>query len=197
MTYNEFIQQHEIHYGKTVYQVRKKGFQVHHVVPKCIGGTDNDGLVLLTPEEHIEAHRLFYLENTNLVPAKMAYQGTKAIVSQPKENSRRNLGNNYSKNRRIHYRWITNGSESKLFDRSKELPEGWHCGRHNQKAWNKGKTGIYSEETIEKIRQARFRQLNVNTTANIGKHWFTNGKENILSFSCPEVFSLGRVRRAS
>lgn len=30
----------------------------HHVVPRCIGGTDSDGIVYLTPEEHYIAHLL-------------------------------------------------------------------------------------------------------------------------------------------
>ena len=31
----------------------------HHVIPKCLGGTDdNDNLVALTPEEHYLAHQL-------------------------------------------------------------------------------------------------------------------------------------------
>jgi hypothetical protein len=30
----------------------------HHVVPRCIGGTDNDGIAYLTPEEHYIAHLL-------------------------------------------------------------------------------------------------------------------------------------------
>jgi hypothetical protein len=30
----------------------------HHIVPKCIGGTDKDGIAYLTPEEHYIAHLL-------------------------------------------------------------------------------------------------------------------------------------------
>lgn len=30
----------------------------HHVVPRCIGGTDDDGIAYLTPEEHYIAHLL-------------------------------------------------------------------------------------------------------------------------------------------
>lgn len=42
---------------------RKKGcgvyFELHHIVPKCIGGTENkDNLVLLTAREHFIAHKL-------------------------------------------------------------------------------------------------------------------------------------------
>jgi len=30
----------------------------HHIVPRCIGGTNSDGIVYLTPEEHYIAHLL-------------------------------------------------------------------------------------------------------------------------------------------
>ena len=44
----------------------------HHIVPKCIGGTDaNDNLIDLFAREHFEAHRLLALENPD--NAKLAY----------------------------------------------------------------------------------------------------------------------------
>ena len=30
----------------------------HHIIPRCMGGTDEDGIVYLTPEEHYVAHQL-------------------------------------------------------------------------------------------------------------------------------------------
>ena len=47
--------------------------ETHHIVPKCIGGTDNiNNLVELTPEEHYLAHQLLvkiYRQNHSLVKA--------------------------------------------------------------------------------------------------------------------------------
>lgn len=33
-------------------------YERHHILPKCLGGTDKDNIVLLTPEEHYLAHLL-------------------------------------------------------------------------------------------------------------------------------------------
>lgn len=50
-------------------------FEEHHVVPKCIGGTDKkENLVNLTPEEHYVAHQLLvriYPDNQRLVYAAL------------------------------------------------------------------------------------------------------------------------------
>jgi hypothetical protein len=40
-------------------RIKKNGFQAHHIVPKCIGGTDDqNNLVLLTYKEHRVCHCL-------------------------------------------------------------------------------------------------------------------------------------------
>lgn len=47
--------------------------EYHHIIPKCMGGTDDkENLVLLTPEEHYVAHQLLvkiYPDNRNLIHA--------------------------------------------------------------------------------------------------------------------------------
>jgi|MDTC01.1.fsa_nt_gb hypothetical protein len=45
---------------------RKRGYERHHIIPKHMGGTDADGVVYLTQEEHAEAHRLLYAEHNKL-----------------------------------------------------------------------------------------------------------------------------------
>ena len=48
-------------------------FEIHHIIPKCLGGTnDENNLVLLTYEEHVKAHMLLYIiypEETKLLGA--------------------------------------------------------------------------------------------------------------------------------
>lgn len=40
-------------------RIKKSGFQSHHIIPKCLGGTDHpDNLVLLTYKEHRVCHCL-------------------------------------------------------------------------------------------------------------------------------------------
>lgn len=41
---------------------REKGFQIHHIIPKCVGGTnDPSNLIKLSISEHVEAHYLLAL----------------------------------------------------------------------------------------------------------------------------------------
>lgn len=56
------------HYGLLVDRARARApsgyMERHHVVPRCMGGTDDpDNLVLLTPEEHYTAHQLLVKMN--------------------------------------------------------------------------------------------------------------------------------------
>ena len=88
-------------------------------------------------------------------------------------------------------------------------------------AWNRGKKGVYSEETIEKMRRAhigkkfrrtKFRPLSeeqkikiskklkgrhtsMNTEIKKGQKWFNNGAINVISFVCPDGFVHGRIKR--
>jgi hypothetical protein len=44
---------------KTRYLIKEKGYEIHHIIPRCLGGTDEkDNLVPLTPREHFVAHKL-------------------------------------------------------------------------------------------------------------------------------------------
>jgi hypothetical protein len=55
-------------------------FETHHIVPKCLGGSDDDAnLVNLTPEEHYVAHQLLvkmHPGNGKLLWAAIAMTGT-------------------------------------------------------------------------------------------------------------------------
>lgn len=42
----------------------KKGLDKHHIIPRAKGGSnDKDNIVFLTREEHLQAHRLLFLDN--------------------------------------------------------------------------------------------------------------------------------------
>ena len=67
MTYEIFIdgivkeRGHHSNFNKKV-----KGFEIHHIVPRCMGGNNKSiNLVLLTVPEHLMAHTLLFRENPN------------------------------------------------------------------------------------------------------------------------------------
>lgn len=51
----------------------------------------------------------------------------------------------------------------------------------------------HSEETKNKIRESRKGKCSGSKNGSFGKHWFTNGVENIKCENCPEGFWPGRV----
>lgn len=60
-SYKEFIDRYKIYYDWK--EAQCKGYEAHHIIPRSLGGTDADGLVRLTPFEHLYAHYLFSKEN--------------------------------------------------------------------------------------------------------------------------------------
>lgn len=49
-------------------------FEIHHIIPKCIGGTnDENNLIRLYPNEHFIAHKLLYQENPHEKKLAMAW----------------------------------------------------------------------------------------------------------------------------
>lgn len=53
------------HYEKLIHKARNRSilkseyYEVHHIIPKCIGGDDSkDNLIPLFPEEHLVTHLL-------------------------------------------------------------------------------------------------------------------------------------------
>ena len=67
MCYEDFIKDHYPIYF-SMKEAKCKGYESHHIIPKSLGGTDEDGLVRLTPYEHIYAHYLLALENPKAIP---------------------------------------------------------------------------------------------------------------------------------
>ena len=112
----------------------------HHIIPKCMGGTDDEeNLVELTPEEHYVAHQLLvkiYPKNKALINAAMMmipnrptnkmYGWLRRKLSEWMKELQSGCGNSqYGK------RWINNkeSKESKRIPKTDCLPEGWEEGR--------------------------------------------------------------------
>lgn len=114
--------------------------ETHHIVPKCIGGTDNiNNLVELTPEEHYLAHQLLvkiYPQNHSLVkaaammipnrPSNKMYGWLKRRFAKAQSVSQTGRGNS-----QFGTRWIYNLELeiSKKISISEPLPTGWNEGR--------------------------------------------------------------------
>lgn len=132
------------HYNNLIARARNRileGYaENHHVVPRCMGGTDSkDNLVRLTPEEHYVAHQLLvriYPKNAALVnaavmmvanrPTNKLYGWLKRRFSNVQSKRQTGKGNN-----QYGSRWICNEElqKNKKIRKSDPLPDGWTEGR--------------------------------------------------------------------
>ena len=101
--------------------------------------------------------------------------------------------------------WYNNGAIEKFCF---ECPDGFVEGRlKGQIPWNKGKTGIYSEETKLKIantlkghtpwnkgKKHSDEVIQKMSEALKGRHWYNNGIQNAYCFECPDGFVKGRLK---
>ena len=132
------------HYHALIFRAKNRilndEYETHHVIPRCLGGTDNsENLVRLTPEEHYTAHLLLVKMHND---PKLIYAAQMMIVSS-RYNRRNNkmygwLKRRYSeickqrlgeKNGSFGTIWITNGTNAKKIKRSDPIPIGYTEGR--------------------------------------------------------------------
>jgi hypothetical protein len=125
-------------------------FEHHHIVPRCLGGTDHrSNLVYLTPEEHYVAHQLLtkiYPEHRGLSYAAMAMgaeghkvygwlrrnyskkctgipksEAFKESMRKPKPQAHKDLMKKLN--------WITDGKKNDRIWEEDPIPAGWRRGR--------------------------------------------------------------------
>jgi hypothetical protein len=127
----------------------------HHVVPKCMGGSDDpDNLVKLTPEEHYLAHQLLvkiHPGNYALVRA-----ATMMVPDRPSNKLygwlRRKLAEAQSiaqsgeLNSQYNTKWVTNGEHDKKIPKDQTPEEGWSEGRRSRIIRRKKKKQIDQEK---------------------------------------------------
>lgn len=139
---------YEYHYKKLVDRARNRklnGYkESHHIVPKCLGGSDNiENLVELTGREHFIAHLLLakiYEQTPGLVyAAMMMCVAGNGQVGRSKNRQYEWLKKKYSRtasrmqsgsnNSQYGSFWITDGISNKKVKSDVDIPAGWSKGR--------------------------------------------------------------------
>lgn len=206
-------------------QNRVKGdgcyYEAHHIIPKCLGGTDNkNNLVLLTAREHFIAHWLLAKINPLNFKVQCAWNAfcmptcngdrptsklyeyarlnfIKALQINKEERNRKNSETHKN------MRWINNGEISTKIHISKldyYLKMGWIRGRlyfkrtpHSDKHKEK-----ISKGNKGKIRSEEVKAIHSNNNKN--RVWINNGeickmvKENILDNYLLNGWVKGRIK---
>lgn len=129
----------------------------HHIVPRCMGGTDNqENLVKLTPEEHYLAHQLL----VKIHPKNYALVKAAAMMIPDRPSNklygwlRRKLAEAHSiaqsgeLNSQYNTKWVTNGEKDKKIPKNQVPEEGWVEGR---------KSRILREKKKKKVTQKKIK----------------------------------------
>ena len=140
---------------------KKKGFHRHHIVPKHRGGTDADGVVYLTKEEHAEAHWRLYCEHKkevdllacNLIMKQHLYSVDQRGEKNPMWGKTNTPESNEKRRQALLHSWQTDRKGWKQTEEAKRKTSETKKKQYANglEPWNKGKTGVFSEETIKKM----------------------------------------------
>lgn len=128
-------------------------YHKHHIIPKHMGGTDDpSNLVLLTVEEHAQAHKDLF-EKYGHWQDEIAWKGLSGMIDKQaiikevfRKNSSGKNNNMYGRSAisEQNLKWYTNG-EKTVYSTPGEEPEGYYPGRTIKH--RKG----HSEETKKKL----------------------------------------------
>lgn len=163
----------------------------HHIVPRCIGGTDNkDNLVRLTPEEHYIAHQLLckmYPKNGALVRAAVMMipnRPNNKLYGWVRRKFAKEMSLSQSKENNSQYgkKWIYSleQKKSKKIPAGDPIPEGWQIGRkinfglsknELKKHRNKEKRLLEEKKKIEKLKPLYQRYVNGEDIVSISKDY--------------------------
>lgn len=191
-------------------------YECHHILPKSIFPKFRKckfNLVLLTAVEHYECHKLL----ATIFPCDRMKFALHAFVSRPnsdykisaeefaklredyanllRERLSAGLNKSFSDSGKGKH-WFNNGAEN-IF--TYECPKGYVSGRlfsdehkNNMSIAAKNKPPI-TEEHRRNQSKSHIGKTVGKDNGSFGKHWYTNGKENILAFECPEGFYAGKT----
>lgn len=111
------------------------------------------------------------------------------FLTPSEHNKLHSKGKNLSAETRIKISEANKGKKRKPFteEHRRKLSEA-HKGKST---WNKGKKNIFSEDTLKKLSEVHKGRR---TKGSSGMHWYNNGVENILTYTCPDGYIKGRLK---
>ncbi len=192
----------------------KKGYHRHHVVPKHAGGSDDDdNLVYLTVEEHIEAHRRLYREHgkladmasANLLQASLQLGFDEAKQKLFTEMCRRGAREAHTvKQSNGFYQRLGRSNSEKLSGRKRPDITAWQLEKWAKTPlfwFNDGTTDKRLPECPDGWKPGRLFRPDAATRQEIGKGtrgttWWTDGTDSIRAAVRPgENWKPGRTMR--
>lgn len=150
-------------YKRKKYKIDFIYYENHHIIPKCLGGTDEEtNLVLLTAKEHFICHKLLtYIYKGN---RKIAYAFHRMAFSQ-------------KENRKISSRDYSYAIE---LIKTTFISEETRKKMKGKTPWNKGKTNVYDKGVLENWSRKKLGNQNgLGNKSNTGKKFSEEHKDKI------------------
>lgn len=200
-------------------QVLDTYHESHHIIPRCLGGTDDESnLVNLTAEEHYLAHQLL----VKIHPGHVGLSFAATTMTQSSKYLRRSKNKLYGWLRREHAKNISrtqtgkvyynNGVKSIKLLPNAEIPEGFVKGRHysptkgtthnrkssgfakvdaelNRRRWDKERSIMLEQFGVDTIEQARELVLTYKETLHY-RYWVKPMLEKYPFMSKVKLYSL-------
>lgn len=166
---------------------KRKGFELHHVIPTCMGGSDDESnKALLTYREHFVAHRILtklYPNHSGLHYAvwRMTNDGKHNVSSRTYEKARQNfIDNHNSKTPEARARWAEDGNPGKTPENRKA--SSGRLTLQNLQSYAEGK---HPSQKPENQKAASGRWLGSNNPASKPENRTASSKRAKEQVQCP------------
>ena len=176
--------------------------EVHHIVPKSEGGSDEpDNLVKLTAREHYVAHLLLarIYNDASMWAAIMMMSSCKGKKRQYRVSSRlyQNARSSFAEHHSKVMKQIANTPwfRSLMSNAHKGKPphnEGKPCSEEQKEKLRQANLGKKQSEETKRKRNAK---LKGHPSFNAGMKWWNNGNEERMCRECPEGWVAGRLKK--